>query len=79
MQMSEMLKLSVALAFMVIGLVGLGIMFTSETSTTVGNFDEYANWALGAGLVFISVGGALTAFDRDENIVTEFDEEKTKL
>jgi len=76
MKMIPVLQLCFAALFSIIGLVGLYIMFTAETKT-LHDFDYYFRWAMGAGMVFIAVGAALTVFDREDAIVTEF-EDKVK-
>jgi hypothetical protein len=73
MKIIPVLKLCVAAVFSLIGLIGLYIMFTAETKT-LHDFEYYFRWAMGAGMVFIAVGAALTAFDREDAVVTEFDE-----
>jgi hypothetical protein len=78
MPIIQVLRLSIALLFaFVLGAIGLVIMFKSELNTAE-HFRSYFQWAFGAGLVFLGVGAALTAFDKDDNVVTPFDEQQAK-
>ncbi len=77
MPIIKVLKILVAAIFSIIGLIGLYQMFHAEVNTAH-QFHFYFKWALGAGIVFIAVGAALTALDKDDDVVTEYVDEKAK-
>jgi hypothetical protein len=67
----NIMRTLLALVFAAGGLYGLYLMFTSEINTGQ-NFHNYFPWALGAGIVFLAVGAALTAFDGEEDLITDY-------
>ncbi len=77
MPTSQAIKVSAAFVFFILGLIALGQMVQAELSTGE-QFTNYFKWASAAGWLFLSVGAALTAFDRDDSVVTNFEEEAKK-
>jgi hypothetical protein len=67
----KVLKFAIAVIFSIIGLVGVYLMFQAELQTGQ-NHGYYFKWALGAGLVFLAIGAALTAFDKNDKVVTDY-------
>jgi len=73
--MKCMIRIGLVVAFWVIALISLLMMFTAETKTGK-DFSHYAQWALAGGLLFLTVGAAMTAFEHNDVIKTPFDQEK---
>jgi Na+/H+-dicarboxylate symporter len=69
------IKVATALIFFVLGVAAMGQMLQAELSTGE-DFTYYFKWAAAAGLVFLSVGAALTAYERDDSVMTQFEEDK---
>ncbi len=76
MPVLQVLKVAVAVVFSALGFVGLYLMFNAET-LTANNPHEYFRWALGAGLVFVAIGAALTALDKEDNVVTKSEADRS--
>ncbi len=76
MSIVEAIKTLLAIAFAVIGVIGVGTMFTAESHTGQ-DFEYYFKWALGAGVVFLAMAAVWTTLDREDTIVTAFDSDKS--
>lgn len=77
MPVIQALKVSLAVAFSVLGFVGLSIMVNAELETA-SQFEQYFRWAIGGGLVFLAIGASLVAYERDDTVLTQFGDEKSK-
>lgn len=77
MPIIQVLKVSVAALFSLLGLVGLFLMFSAEQGTAQ-HFSEYFRWAIGAGLVFLAMGLCYAALDKEDVVLTQVDSDKAK-
>ncbi len=73
----QTLKVSLALIIALLGLVALYQMLMAEVSTGH-DYTNYFKWSLATGAVFLASGAALTILDKEDTLITPFDEEKKK-
>lgn len=77
MPIIQVLKTCVILIIFFISFYGLYLMFVAEQATGQ-NHEAYFQWALGAGLVFMAIGAALTAFDKEDSVMVQFEDDAQK-
>lgn len=73
MQMFQVIRVALAALFSLVGLIGLVMMYSAEINTGQ-NFENYAIWAVGAGLVFMAIGAAFAVYDRQEDVITTYED-----
>ncbi len=77
MPINQLIRLSGAALISLFALIALYQMFTAESRTAT-EFTDYFQWALYAGLIFLAVGAALTLFDKDDDVLTDYKDETRK-